>query len=448
MSESRGIDNDDSGEQSSFLSDTYEVFLMVPEELDLAKRFFKKDKIREKYSKFVSVIEIHQKNKRPKAGETSSPSGSQGEQMKNECGSLRCLICLKVFNCLLGVTSNIAKHLRVEHNIEVNDQPINDENQEIIQKRFGRAITEFFIDSKLPLHHVEKGYFRKPLSIANSSKNLLKMPSRPALMIDIKQLFSENREDLRAKLSKVDVAVATADFWSTYGGRAYLGMTIHWIDAKSLHRHNDVLACHRVLGKKTYDVVAKSMKEGLDSVGARMKVKHIIVDGGSNIKKALKEFGAPNDPQLELLDGLAEIFVADESNSDELGSHAECGAHALNLASSSDVLKYCKNDETFLELQTSSFKKLKRLWALQHYSSLWSEEIKKRFKTLLKVGCDTRWFSFYEAVADFIKKSTVFPQQMNEMFDSHQKPKKKGEDPELMKLTSEEMQFLVEYMKV
>lgn len=137
------------------------------------------------------------------------------------------------------------------------------------------------------------------------------------------------------------------------------------------------------------------------------------------------------------------------SEEERLGSLGECGAHKLNLVATADVTLHCKDSQDFLSLHTSAFTKITCLWSLQNMSPLWAEEIKQRFKTLFAVGCETRWFSKYEAICDYLGKLDKFPNEMKEMFASHQKPARtKSKTAELPKFTLSEEHFLREYVKV
>lgn len=141
-----------------------------------------------------------------------------------------------------------------------------------------------FLAAKIPLHHVGKDYFRRPFRIADKT---LKVPSVKALLKDIDAIFIDNREQLAKVLSTVSHAAATADLWSSYR-RSFVGSTVHWFDPDTLERKSDVLACQRITGHHYFDVIAGLLKQALDSVSARKIVKVITVDGGRNIRKALR----------------------------------------------------------------------------------------------------------------------------------------------------------------
>lgn len=117
-----------------------------------------------------------------------------------------------------------------------------------------------------------------------------------------------------------------------------------------------------------------------------------------------------------------------------------------------DVAKFCKEaHKDYLEKQETAYKKLNRLWSVQHYSSKWSDEIRDRFGGLFKTANDTRWFSKYEAITDFLRKLDSNPIIMEEFFSTHQKLIKKAngkKESELARLNDEDIEFLREYIKV
>ena len=65
-------------------------------------------------------------------------------------------------------------------------------------------------------------------------------------------------------------------------------MTVHWIDEKLLQRKNHVLACRRLIGRHTYDVLAKEISEIHWEFQIERKVVMTTTDNGSNFVKAFK----------------------------------------------------------------------------------------------------------------------------------------------------------------
>ena len=60
---------------------------------------------------------------------------------------------------------------------------------------------------------------------------------------------------IKGALGEVDSVSTTADVW-TANHRSYLGMTVHWIDRDTLKRCKAAIACVRIIGCHTYDVIA------------------------------------------------------------------------------------------------------------------------------------------------------------------------------------------------
>lgn len=59
-------------------------------------------------------------------------------------------------------------------------------------------------------------------------------------------------------LGKIDWVATTADCWSAHN-KSYLGMTVHWLDPITRARMHAVLACIRLKGHHTYDILAQAM---------------------------------------------------------------------------------------------------------------------------------------------------------------------------------------------
>lgn len=52
----------------------------------------------------------------------------------------------------------------------------------------------------------------------------------------------------------------TADLWTAHN-RSFFGMTCHWIEEDTLERKSAALACARVRGRHTFDVLAAKICE-------------------------------------------------------------------------------------------------------------------------------------------------------------------------------------------
>ena len=65
-------------------------------------------------------------------------------------------------------------------------------------------------------------------------------------------------------------------------------MTAHWIDELSLRRKQCVLACRRLTGRHTYDILAKTIEAVHIEFRIESKVLETTTDNGSNFVKAFR----------------------------------------------------------------------------------------------------------------------------------------------------------------
>lgn len=65
-------------------------------------------------------------------------------------------------------------------------------------------------------------------------------------------------------------------------------MTVHWIDNSTLKRQKSVLACRRIIGRHTYDVLARTIETVHMDFRIEDKVATTTTDNGSNFVKAFR----------------------------------------------------------------------------------------------------------------------------------------------------------------
>ena len=85
----------------------------------------------------------------------------------------------------------------------------------------------------------------------------------------IENAFDEMKKEMRTSLASIDFVCATADCWSS-SNRSYLGVTIHWLD-ESMSQKSQALACKRIVGSHTYDVLAEALESILLEFQVQMK---------------------------------------------------------------------------------------------------------------------------------------------------------------------------------
>ena len=62
-------------------------------------------------------------------------------------------------------------------------------------------------------------------------------------------------------------------------------MTEHWIDPMTMKRKRSVLACRRLLGRYTFDILAKTMETVHMEFQIENKVKKTRTNNGSNLSR-------------------------------------------------------------------------------------------------------------------------------------------------------------------
>ena len=228
-------------------------------------------------------------------------------------------------------------------------------------EKMKNLVAEYIINDMLPLSTVESTGFKK--LIAEMTSSSAELPNRKALATHLDKAYELMISKIKGTLEAV---CRVADVWTGHN-KSYLGMTVHWIDESSLMHQKAAIACTRVIGRHTYDVLAAKIEQIHEQYGLFGKISAIITDNGSNFVKAFATFGIPDsgaaEPSISSLptsmeddeeneeevtfENLDDLITLVEGNEDdstqleyELPPHERCAAHTLNLVASSDVDKY------------------------------------------------------------------------------------------------------------
>ncbi|KAK0059783.1 AC transposase [Biomphalaria pfeifferi] len=84
--------------------------------------------------------------------------------------------------------------------------------------------------------------------------------TRKTLTGNIEDEYKTMHDDLQQKLSLVTVVCTTADIWTAHN-RSFFGVTVHWIEISTLERKSAALACSRLRGRHTFDLIAATLEE-------------------------------------------------------------------------------------------------------------------------------------------------------------------------------------------
>ena len=151
------------------------------------------------------------------------------------------------------------------------------------------------------------------------------------------------KDILTAKLQKVINVCTTEDLWSAHN-RSFFG---HWIEEDTMERKSAALACARMKGRHTFDVIAAKICEIHAEYKTQRKVRATVTDNGSNFVKAFREFESTEEAAVDGLDDGIRFLDMDtvlETKGDEelhfsLPPHQRCAAHTLNLIATNGVDK-------------------------------------------------------------------------------------------------------------
>ena len=229
-------------------------------------------------------------------------------------------------------------------------------------------------------------------------------------------------------MADVQHVAATADCWSAHH-KSYIGMTLHWICSTTRKRMHAVLACSRLKGSHTYDVLKEAMMDILCKFHLEAKVVRLTKDTGSNFVKAFVQFSSeptlladvnvlpqedtedsddddgpvfvdtnadvPVGEELEFvgIEGLLEDNFGEAEGDDEMAvplpPHMRCSAHTLNLVASSDSEK-AFSDGPYKTACRRAMAKAQALWNAQSRSTQHADAIHAELKKRLTVPNATR----------------------------------------------------------
>jgi hypothetical protein len=227
-------------------------------------------------------------------------------------------------------------------------------------------------------------------------------------------------------LEDVDYVATTADCWTAHH-RSFMAMTCHWINKETRAREYAVLACRRLKGSHTFEVLSEAMTDIHCKFGIQDKITRTTTDNGSNYVKAFVQFGetpaalpaldvpvVEEDPDVQLEGPVLSQFAEETEDpvyfdvenclvmdvtvhAYKLPAHMRCSSHTLNLVSSRDADK-AMSDEAFATIANAAMTKARKLWNAQSRSSVQADVIQEELKRRLVVPNATRWNSIFDSI--------------------------------------------------
>ncbi|XP_060882941.1 uncharacterized protein LOC132954402 [Labrus mixtus] len=350
--------------------------------------------------------------------------GQEGRNITVQCKL--CSPSTKLLSASWDSTSNLKKHLERKHPIAM---------QRTAAKRTEKMMTADDGD-KCSAITIEDADFRKLIEGISGGKTPM---CRKTLMQRINKAFQSMKGSITRKLHGIHTVCTTADIWTAHH-RSYLGITCHWIEPETLERKSAALACERIRGRHTYDVIATKISEIHGAFQIQGKVTATVTDNGSNFVKAFREHGASDveedtdDVQFADVAAILDEVQEEQDENFYLPPHQQCAAHTLNLIATNDLDKAASQGPT-RKLYRSATSKCSAIWNKAHRSPGAAEVIEDIANMRCVVPSVTRCSSEYQAIE---KVMSLTEAQLIEVCDRLN----------VAKLHPQEVVFLKEYTAV
>jgi hypothetical protein len=273
------------------------------------------------------------------AGGTAADNGNGGVLGKSRSGIwehydklpdhngtklVRCRCCARQDVSSNSSTGNMWRHVKHQHPTrlrapgstgQTGEPDTGSQGPVYSHALFREMLVEWVVAEDQPFTAPEAEGFRKMLRLASPDA---KVPSADTIRRDIDRRFCEEKARVRAVLQDAPGRLSFAiDAWTSPNMQAFLGITVHWIDAQ-WQLHHLLLDMPLLSGRHSGENLCATFEATCRDFGVLPKLLATTTDNASN-----------NDTFL----GHLETACQQQGIRFSRGSmHVRCIAHAINLA--------------------------------------------------------------------------------------------------------------------
>lgn len=146
----------------------------------------------------------------------------------------------------------------------------------VSQATVDKHVIHLICEGQQPFSVVEQPAFKELVTTLHPQ---CKVISRPTVRSRIHEAANHMKKTVMAHLGRVNYVATTTDCWTALQ-RSYIGVTCHWIDEETLVRRSAALACKRLRGSHTFDVLACAPDDIYCAYRIRGKVVRTTTDSG------------------------------------------------------------------------------------------------------------------------------------------------------------------------
>ena len=247
----------------------------------------------------------------------------------------------------------------------------------ITESELTGLVLNMVTESMLPFSLVERPSFKEFITVCQPGVAISSCYS----IVKTLEKHEFSKAAVKNAMTSIEFVETTADCLTAHRC-FYLGVTAHWWCYDNFERKSAALACRRLTGSHTYDLLADQLQDVYCEYGIKSKVIKTITDSGSNFAKAFSVF-APSEDDLDVCAIDASDILSTDLNS-QLPPHHKCAAHFLNLICTTDAA-VAEQSHHYKKVSRGTFAKCQALWNKSTRSVLAAEVVENESSLQLNV---------------------------------------------------------------